>query len=178
MSEPYVGQIIFAGFNFAPQGYALCDGATLLVQQNAALFSLIGAVYGGDGKANFKIPDLRGRTYLGAGMFVPSNTLYPIGQSAGSESVILTAAQLPAHTHTVNAATAPGTVAPGKGVPSTTGGASAGSTTNMYAAPGATVALNGLSVSDVGGSAGHPNMQPFQVVSAAIAVVGYYPQRP
>jgi microcystin-dependent protein len=177
MSDFFVGQIIFAAFDFAPSGFMLCNGATLLINQNAALYSLIGTRFGGDGKVNFQLPDLRGRTFMGMGISTQTGTNYPIAQSAGAEAVVLTAAQLPAHQHSLNASTAAGTTRPGNGVPSSTAPVSGGTSTNMYAVPGATVALNAVSVTNTGGGAGHPNVQPFLVVNAAICVNGLYPAR-
>ncbi|WP_445681331.1 phage tail protein [Radicibacter daui] len=184
MSEPYVGQIIFTSFNYAPQGYALCDGSTLTITQNQALYSLISKNYGGDGVTTFKLPDLRGRVAVGMGVSPVSGASYPIAQYGGAEGVALTAAQLPAHSHGVNVSSNVGSIAAASNVPSTTGkrpNPGSPDPTTMYA--GATsasqlVALDGRTVSDTGGGAAHNNMQPFQVASAAIALTGYYPQRP
>lgn len=176
MSDFYVGQIIFAAFNYAPRGFMLCNGATLNIQQYTALYSLITTKYGGDGKTTFQLPDLRGRTVLSMGQSTANSTYYIPGQNGGTEGVILTAAQLPAHLHSINTSTAAGTVGVIKGIPSSTGGPAK---TNMYAAPTAnsTVALNSLAITATGGGTAHPNMQPFQVINAAICVTGLYPAR-
>ncbi len=179
MSEPYVGQIMFGAFNFAPMGYALCDGATMMVQQNQALFSLIYNTYGGDARTSFKLPDLRGRVVVGQGVSSVSSAHYQTGQYGGVETVTLTAAQLPAHSHQINATTKAGTVPFVNNIPATTvANTAAGSVaTTMYAPAATLVNLNKLSISDVGGGGAHPNMQPFQVANAVIALTGFYPQR-
>lgn len=180
MSEPYVGQILFGAFGFAPTGYALCDGATMNVQQNAALYSLITTTYGGDAKTTFKLPDLRGRVVMGQGVSPVSGAVYQTGQYGGAEGVVLTAAQLPAHTHLINATTNAGTTPIPKNIPAkTVANTAPGSVaTTMYAPAATLVTLSPLSISDVGGGGAHPNMQPFQVANAIIAITGYYPQRP
>ena len=107
MSDPFLGQIMLVGFNFQPQGWAFCDGRLLLINQNAALFTLLGATYGGDGRTNFALPDLRGRTAIGMGQGQGLSN-YTIGQQAGAQSVTLSVTQMPAHNHgfTVDASTA------------------------------------------------------------------------
>lgn len=179
MSEPYIGQIMFTAFNWAPHGYALCDGSTLTVAQNQALYALITTTYGGVVGQNFKLPDLRGRVVVGAGLSSVSGTTYQTGQYGGAETVTLTAAQLPAHTHTVKASTQAGTVAiinniPAKTAVNTQPGSQA---TDLYVGAQQLVGLSSLVVSDVGGGGAHQNMQPFQVAGAAIAVTGYFPPR-
>lgn len=106
MSEPFVGEIRMFGFNFEPQGWAFCDGRLLPISQNAALFSLLGTTYGGDGVSTFALPDLRSRVpvSLGQGEGLSS---YAEGQAGGTETVTITPAQMPAHTHAVNASSSP-----------------------------------------------------------------------
>lgn len=176
MSEPYVGQIICAGFNYAPSGYALCNGASLRIVQNQALYSLLGIAYGGDGSTTFCLPDLRGRTFIGAGVSPASGVSYSRGQNGGVEGVTLTDAQMPAHQHSVLASTNPGTVGLPGNVYSSVGPVPNGNTYPLYAVPQATVPLVNP-VSSVGGGQKHANMQPFLVVNFAIAMSGYYPQR-
>jgi microcystin-dependent protein len=180
MTEPYVGQILFGAFNFAPAGYALCDGATMTIQQNAALASLLGSTFGGDNRTFFKLPDLRGRVAVGQGVSPVSGAVYTTGTCGGAEAVTLTAAQLPAHSHQINATTKAGTVPFPNNIPATTvaNTATGSVATTMYAPAATLVSLNSLSISDVGGGGAHPNMQPFQVANAIIAVTGLYPQRP
>src|ERR1700720_2241295 len=99
MSEPFIGQVIAVGFNFAPGGWALCQGQLLPINQNTALFSLLGTTYGGNGQSTFGLPDLRGRVPIHIG------SSYPLGALAGSETVTLSVAQLPAHSHPLMAST-------------------------------------------------------------------------
>src|ERR1051325_9541134 len=107
MSDQFVGEIrLFAG-TFAPTGWALCTGSLVLISQNTALFSLLGTMYGGDGKSNFALPDLQGRAALHRGQG-PGLSLYDQGQNGGEETVTLLSSEAPAHTHTVNASSAPG----------------------------------------------------------------------
>lgn len=187
MSEPYIGQIIFGAFGFAPRGYALCDGATLLINQNQALYSLISHTYGGDGQNNFKLPDLRGRVAMGFGLSPESGTVYPIGQYGGNETVALTAEQLPPHSHHVGVSNKAGTVPASSNIPAQTAPNSATSTaTKMYGPvsnDSQLVRMADQTISHTGGgavdgaAAAHSNMQPFVVASAAIALSGTYPSR-
>ncbi|GAA0584576.1 phage tail protein [Rhizomicrobium electricum] len=175
MSDPYIGQILCAGFDYAPTGYALCNGASMPIMQNQALYSLLGIAYGGSG-TNFNLPDLRGRTFFGCGTSPLSGAVYARGQSGGAEAVTLIDAQMPGHQHTVIASSAAGTVAPPGNIYSSVGPVQSGSTYPLYAVPQTVVPLvNPVSTS--GGSQSHPSMQPFLVVNFAIATNGYYPQR-
>lgn len=184
MSEPYVGQIMFGGFAYAPQGYVFCDGSLMTIQQNQALFSLITTLYGSTATNNFRLPDLRGRVAVGSGVSQVSNASYQVGTYGGAEAVALTAAQLPAHNHMVTASTVPGNISASNNLPSKTAvnPAITGSTaTNMYglaAVPADLVPLDARTVSDVGAGQPHPNMQPFLVATAVIATTGIYPMRP
>src|SRR5271166_2207468 len=112
MSEPFVGQVIAVGFNFAPVGWALCQGQLLPISEYAALYQLLGTTYGGDGQNTFGLPDLRGRAALGMGQGSGLQS-YNIGQLGGSESVTVTAGQFAAHTHALQGAAAATTPAPG-----------------------------------------------------------------
>lgn len=172
MSEPYLGQIMSAGFNFAPKGYALCNGQTMPIQQNAALFSLLGVVYGGNGTTNFMLPDLRSRTPVGQGQLA-GGSAYPIGQMAGAENVALTTQQMPMHNHLLVATTQDAAAK------SPANGFFAKNPTELVyaAATGATVPLAGSTIGATGGGQAHPNMQPFRTISFAIALTGVYPSR-
>lgn len=174
MSDPYIGQILFAGFPFAPRGYAGCDGQLLAVAQNQALFSLLGAAYGGDGRTTFALPDLRGRSIFGATTSVDTawSASTPIGLTTGSESVTLTLSQIPSHTHPVGVSTTTGTNAD----PTDAVFAAAGAGVNIYGAPAGMVALSG-SPAVAGLGQPHSNMQPYLVVQMAIALQGIYPPR-
>lgn len=181
MSDPFLGQIMMAGFGFAPYGYALCNGAELRITQNAALFALIHNQFGGDGKATFMLPDLRGRTFVGFGTG-ESGTFYPIAPealAAGKEQVTLKAAEVPPHSHAVRGATSTGSVAFPGAVFASAAPDATGVTHPLYATPGDASTLVALSnqVSSVGGGGSHKNMQPSVVVNFAIAIIGTYPPR-
>ncbi|MGD2111336.1 MAG: tail fiber protein [Phycisphaerae bacterium] len=171
MSEPFVGEIrIFAG-NFAPRGWALCDGQLLAVSQNEALFSLLGTIYGGDGRTTFGLPDIRGRlpVHMGTG---PGLSSRPIGQKGGEEKLTLTTNQLPSHTHTYQASRDVAADSTGTGnalgeSPSIT----------LYRAATPTVPMSANAVTKVGGSQNHTNLMPFQCVHFIIALLGIYPSR-
>lgn len=169
MSDPFVGEIRLFGFGWVPQGWALCDGTTLLIQQNAALYSLLGTQFGGDGKTNFKLPDLRGR--------VPLCSQYASnqGKAGGVESVTLTAAQTPPHSHTLNAISNAGD----KASPSANFYATAQTSPGdpIYGQASSMVALDSGAISPVGAGGAHDNMQPFQVINYCISLQGYYPTR-
>ena len=153
MSEPFVGEIrMFAG-NFAPRGWAFCDGQLLAVSQNDALFSLLGTIYGGDGRTTFGLPDLRGRIPIHAGTG-PGLSPRRLGAKGGAENVTLTVNQMPSHNHGLRASADPTTTPNPQD--SVLGEATAD---RIYASSG-DVTLNNLSISNVGGSQAHNNMQP------------------
>ena len=171
MSEPFVGEIrMFAG-NFAPRGWAFCDGQLLAVSQNDALFSLLGTIYGGDGRTTFALPDMRGRIpiHMGSG---PGLSNRQLGSKGGSEKVTLTTNQLPAHGHAFQGTDQLGNT------PNPSGNALAKSTAAdayINEAPGAAMA-SGL-VTESGGSRSHSNMQPYLAIHFIIALFGIYPSR-
>jgi microcystin-dependent protein len=178
MSSPFIGQImIFAG-NFAPAGFAICDGRLLSVPENAELFQSIGTTYGGDGVDTFALPDLRGRAPLGQGQGRGLSS-YQIGQIVGAESVMLTTAQMPAHGHIIRAMDGPGnsnipannTVLAGLGGQA----ASAPFETPAYAPAGGETPLNAGTVGVAGGHQPHQNLQPFLVFNFCIALSGAIP---
>ena len=174
MSEPFVGEIrMFAG-NFAPQGWAFCDGQLLAVSQNDALFSLLGTIYGGDGRTTFGLPDLRGRIPLHAGSG-PGLSPRRLGASGGAENVTLTANQMPSHTHDFRAVSEGGTDQSPQG--GTFATVTAG---NPYRTPQSGLpftSLNSGSVSSIGGSRSHTNLMPFLCINFIIALFGIYPSR-
>ncbi len=162
MAEMYVGEIRqFAG-NFAPQGWALCNGAILPISQNEVLFSLIGTTYGGDGQNTFALPDFRGRVPMHQG------NSYVMGEAAGVEQVTLLSTQMPAHTHAVMAAGTGGQDNPAGNFWATSG-------SNAYAQPPGNVNMNPASMGAAGGNQPHDNMHPFLAVTYIIALEGIYP---
>jgi microcystin-dependent protein len=162
MTEPFIGEIKIVSFNFAPQGWATCDGQTMQIQQNQALYSLLGVIYGGNGTTTFNLPDLRGRIPLHFGAGISQ------GANGGEASHTLIASEMPAHTHTVSASDAI------PNVPSPTGNTWA-VTTNVYAAaPDA--AMNPAALGATGGQP-HENRQPYLVLNFVIATMGLYPSR-
>jgi len=171
MSEPFVGEIrMFAG-NFAPRGWAFCDGQLLAVSQNDALFSLLGTIYGGDGRTTFGLPDMRGRLPIHAGTG-PGLSQRRLGSKGGEESVTLTVNQLPSHTHPIQASTAAAT----GNTPSGTVTAESPSV-DVYAEIDANLNMSADAVTNVGGSRNHTNLMPFLCVNFIIALFGIYPSR-
>lgn len=169
MVECYVGEIrMFAG-DYAPDGWAMCNGQLLQIAGNEALYSLIGNTYGGDGVSNFAMPDMRGRVPISAGN--QAGNIYVLGQAGGTETVTLTGDQMPKHTHPVNAQSVAGTAT------APTNGVWAGTPAPAYETPGtaALVPMNREAVSFVGGSQPHENMMPFMTLNFIIALSGIYP---
>ncbi|NNM83233.1 MAG: phage tail protein [Burkholderiales bacterium] len=170
MSEWYLGEIRnFAG-KTVPKGWLPCSGQLLGVNQNQALFSLIGTAYGGDGRVNFALPDLRGRVAVGS-----NPTDYTLGAKGGLENVTLTTAQIPRHSHAFNARLEAGTTpAVADNYLSSAGGSAPQA---IYAQPGTGIPLNPQSIGNYGGSGPHNNLQPYLATNYCIAVTGIYPSR-
>ena len=170
MSEPFVGEIrMFAG-NFAPRGWAFCDGQLLAVSQNDALFSLLGTIYGGDGRTTFGLPDLRGRIPIHAGSG-PGLSPRKLGAKAGTEQETLTVNQLPGHAHTVRCANQDGNqTAPANHV-------WAANSTNQYSNGTPNTAMDAECLQTTGGGQSHSNLMPFLCVHFIIALFGIYPSR-
>ena len=162
MAEPFLSEIRIFSFNFAPKGWALCNGQLLPINQNQALFSLLGTTFGGDGRVNFALPDLRGRTpiHVGSG--------HTLGERGGEQAHTLSIAELPTHTHVVNASSA------NAATPIPSGNVLAASN-NLYASPTNLMSLNPSVVTNIGGSQAHLNMQPFLTLSFCIALQGIFP---
>ncbi len=172
MSEPFVGQITMFAGNFAPRGWAFCDGQVLSIPQNDALFSLFGTIYGGDGKTTFRLPDLRGRAPIHPGSG-PGLSARGLGEKSGQENVTLTVNQLPSHTHTFSASSSSGT----KPDPA---GNVLGSSPNVRIfrdSPGVDRALASNAMLASGGSRDHTNLMPCLCVHFIVALVGIYPSR-
>ena len=173
MTDPFIGEIRIFGGTYAPRNWADCGGAVIAISQNQALFSLIGAAYGGDGRSSFGLPDLRGRLPMHQGTG-PGLTPRQVGQRLGTETVTLSPAQLPAHTHTVQASTADANSA------SPLGAVTAGSSTTFYTANIPTddnVDMASGIVGATGGSKSHTNFMPYLVINFIIAMQGTYPSR-
>ena len=171
MSEPFVGEIRMFGGNFAPRGWAFCDGQLLAVSQNDALFSLFGTIYGGDGRTTFGLPDLRGRIPIHAGNG-PGLSQRRLGAKSGTETVTVTVNQLPTHTHPMQAsADAANSPNPQNNVASET------LTATPYFDDTPTVPLNAASITNTGGSRSHTNLMPYLCVHFIVALFGIYPSR-
>ena len=171
-SEPFIGEIFMGGYNFAPRGYALCQGQLLSIAQNTALFSLLGTTYGGNGQTTFALPDLRGRVPMGWGQG-PGLSPNSLGEVSGTETVTLLVTQMPAHNHLINAVSEPGDGSSPQG----TFLANSGALDKEYKATGTMVNMNANAVAPAGGSQPHSNMQPYLVLNIYIAIEGIFPSR-
>lgn len=168
MATPFLGELKLAGFNFAPQGWAFCNGQLLPISQNQALFALLGTTYGGDGQTTFALPDLRGRMPVHVGSSVG------LGQQGGTEAVTLTVSQLPSHSHSLaGSSDLANASAPGGALPA----AKPRGGINRYAPAGSNTVMAPASVAVTGGSQPHNNMQPYLVLSWLIALEGIFPSR-
>jgi microcystin-dependent protein len=173
MSEPFIGEIRMFGGNFPPRNWAFCDGQLLAISQNTALFSLFGTTYGGDGQTTFALPDLRGRIPLHRG-HGPGLANRAIGERSGTETVTLTASQLPVHTHSVLASSDPASNAIGP-EGAVTGDAGA---RQIYAAPSSPpLAMDAGAVASAGGGQPHDNMAPYLAIQFIVALFGIYPSQ-
>ncbi|ACF13884.1 Tail Collar domain protein [Chloroherpeton thalassium ATCC 35110] len=172
--EAYIGEIRLFGFGWAPDGWAQCNGQLLLINENQALYSLLGTMYGGDARSTFGVPDLRGRAVIGYGQSPKLSYSYQMSQWGGEETVTLGVAQIPAHNHTLIADGATGTLL---------------NPQNNYLAEGAfpgaafysadkSVAMNQGTIGNTGGSQPHENRSPYLALNYCIALQGIYPQRP
>ena len=164
MAQPYVGEIrVFAG-NFAPAGWALCEGQLMPISENETLFQLIGTTYGGDGQSTFALPDMRGRIQVHQG------NGYTLAESGGVEQVTLTVNQIPAHNHTLVTSSAPGHAnRPTDGVPASS------PNVDLYSTRPADVDMAAQAVAPTGGSQPHENMQPFLALHHIISLFGIFP---
>lgn len=171
MADPFVAEIRIFPFNFAPKGWAFCDGQILPLSQNTALFSLLGTTYGGNGKSNFALPDLQGRAPMHPGQG-PGLSLHDLGETGGSETVTLLESEIPSHAHALRASIQDGNnqspagqlLAKGIGV-------------GMYAPPGANTMMNPNALAPAGGDQPHNNLQPYLTFNFCIALQGVFPQR-
>jgi microcystin-dependent protein len=175
--DPILGEIRLMAFTYAPRGWALCQGQILPIQQNTALFALLGTQYGGNGTTTFALPDLRGRTHIGAGQG-PGLSSYRQGQASGTETVALNATQIPFHTHTVPATTMPVSATASTNAPS--GAYFAPTAQSQYAYDaGGNMAADSVSgtATQAGNGAPHENLMPYLVLEYCIATQGIFPQR-
>jgi microcystin-dependent protein len=164
MAEPFLSEIRIMSFGFPPKGWATCDGQLLPINQNQALFSLLGTTFGGDGRVNFGLPDLRGRTPIHVG------NGHTLGERGGEQTHTLSIAELPTHVHVARASAADGSqVTPANALLARAAPA------NPYVAPASLAAMNTASVTNTGGSQAHLNMQPFLTLSFCIALQGIFP---
>jgi microcystin-dependent protein len=170
MAEPFLSEIRLMSFGFPPQGWALCNGQLLPINQNQALFSLLGTTFGGDGRVNFALPDLRARTPIHVG------SAHTLGERGGEQAHTLSVAEIPTHAHPLHASTAQAST----NVPTNNvlarGSTGSGNPINYYEdGAGNVVAMNPASVTNIGGSQAHLNMQPFLTLSFCIALQGIFP---
>ena len=178
--DPFIGQITLFPYNFAPSGWALCQGQLLPISQNTALFSLLGTQFGGDGKTNFGLPDMRGRVPIGQGQG-PGLTPTTMGEMLGVENVTLLANQSGAHSHAFPAYAVPATANAPAGAAVAEGHATGrgGGAVNTYAAPGTPLGLAAAQLGPpVGGNQPHNNLQPYLTMNWCIALQGIFPSRP
>lgn len=164
MADPFLSEIRIVSFGFAPQGWAMCNGQLLPINQNQALFSLLGTTYGGNGQTNFALPDLRGNApiHVGAG--------HTLGERSGEQAHTLSISELPTHTHLAMAHPASGTQLPAVN-------ALLAQSSNVYRAPDNLTSLLPETIANTGGSQAHLNMQPFLVLTFCIALIGIFPSR-
>jgi len=176
MTDPFLAEIrMFAG-NFAPNGWALCDGQLMSISQNTALFSLLGTTYGGDGRVTFGLPDLQGTAPMQQGQGPGLSDRF-LGETAGEAAVQLIASEMPAHTHQVNAVDASGDVTTPDGA--LWASAMIGRVgTNMYSSAAPNQLMSATTTGVTGGSQPHNNMPPYLCVTFIIALQGIFPQRP
>ena len=171
MADPFVAEIRIFPFNFAPKGWAFCDGQLLPLSQNTALFSLLGTTYGGNGKSNFALPDLQGRAVMHPGQG-PGLSLHDLGETGGSETVTLLESEIPAHSHTLRASTTP------EDNDRPTGSILARPTGSiLYAAATNLVHMAPEALPPAGGDAPHNNLQPYLTFNFCIAMQGVFPPR-
>jgi microcystin-dependent protein len=175
MADPFVAEIRIYPFNFAPKGWAFCDGQLLPISQNTALFSLLGTTYGGDGKSTFALPDMQGNSPMHPGQG-PGLSLHDLGETGGSETVTLLESEIPAHTHSLNAQGAPAdtNVPVGFSIARVIGA-------TPYLPPAGApplVAMSDNALPPAGGDQPHNNMQPYLTLNFCIALQGVFPARP
>ncbi len=170
VTDPFIGEIVLFGGNFAPEGWATCEGQLLPISQNAALFSILGTTYGGDGRTTFRLPDLRGRTPIGQGNG-PGLSSYQLGQAGGIEQTSLSIANLPSHSHQLMGQMQPG------GEQMTMGNVMATSPNRPFYGAHPNVSMHVDAIGNTGGAQPHDNRQPFVSMTYIIALQGIFPSR-
>jgi len=170
MSEPFLAEVRIVGFNFAPRGWAFCDGQILPINQNQSLYSLLGTTYGGDGRTSFGLPDMRGRVPIHVGRSNGGGD-HREGQKSGEETHTLSAAEMPQHDHVAQATSVTGNT------PVPTGHVLAETPSRIYNDPTNLTSLRSGTVANVGGGQAHDNMQPYLAMNFTIALQGLFPSR-
>ena len=174
MADPFVAEIRIYPFNFAPRGWAFCDGQLLPISQNTALFSLLGTTYGGDGRSNFALPNLQGSAPMHPGQG-PGLSLHDLGETGGSDTVTLLESEIPAHTHSlmaVNAGASLNAPGPDRALARSSGGFA------YQQSPSNPVSLSPQAIGVVGGDQPHNNLMPYLTLNFCIALQGVFPPRP
>lgn len=172
--DPFVAEIRIFPFNFAPKGWAMCNGQILSISQNTALFSLLGTTYGGNGQSNFALPNLQGQVPMHPGQG-PGLSLHDLGEAAGSETVTLLESEIPAHSHAIQGKSTPPPASSGTPGPAAAFGKSNGGT--AYTAAVNLVAMNPNVIAPTGSSFPHNNMMPYLTLNFCIALQGIFPPR-
>jgi microcystin-dependent protein len=172
MADPFVAEIRIFPFNFAPRGWAWCDGQLLPLSQNTALFSLLGTTYGGNGKSNFALPDLQGRAPMHPGQG-PGLSLHDLGETGGSETVTLLESEIPFHAHAYVARNFTGN----SDTPAGLCVSKPGTGPNIYAPPGALTQMSAQVLAPAGGDQPHNNLMPYLTYYFSIALQGVFPPR-
>lgn len=177
MSVPFLGQIQPLAFNFAPRGWAMCDGQVLPIAQNTALFSLLGTAYGGNGQSTFALPDLRSRVPMHFGTS-QTGEYFALGETGGIETVTLNLNQLPGHRHALQGTSEDGAATlPADGVTLATAALPGGTPNNFYGPMTTPQPLNAETIGQAGSTEAHNNLQPYLTINWCIAMAGIYPSR-
>lgn len=172
-SEPFLGQIAFVAFTFAPKNWAECNGQIMSIAQNQALFALLGTTYGGDGVTTFALPDMRGKVLVHNGQAIGGPTNYVMGQTGGTENVTLTTGQMPSHNHTVNAVTTDGN----QNVPTGNLLANTKVLDKEYSDVATNTTMKSTMLNNTGGNQPHENRPPFIALKCIIALAGVFPSQ-
>ena len=177
MSDQFVAEIRIFPFNFAPKGWALCNGQILPISQNTALFSLLGTTYGGDGKSNFALPNMQGNAPMHPGQG-PGLSLHDLGESGGSQTVTLQTTEMSAHAHSLMAVNGPPPANAGAPAATASLARSSGGTAYKQSPFGGMGPMSASAIGSTGGSQPHNNMQPYLTLNFCIALQGIFPSRP